>query len=50
MNSIVAGARLPLNQWSEIQPQAIVPGIAAYSYSDQPRLDCWNENPLAVSR
>jgi hypothetical protein len=26
------------------------PRIAAYSYSDQPRLDCWNEKPLAVSR
>lgn len=31
MNSMVAGARLPLNHLSEIQPQAIVPGIAADS-------------------
>ncbi len=31
MKSIVAGARRPLNQRSEIQPQAIVPGIAANS-------------------
>jgi hypothetical protein len=47
---MVAGARLPLNHLSEIQPQAIVPGTAAYSYSDQPTLDCWNEKPLAVCR
>jgi len=29
MNSMVAGARLPLNHLSEIQPQAMVPGTAA---------------------
>ena len=31
MNSIVAGARRLLKTLSEIQPQAMVPGIAAYS-------------------
>ena len=31
MNRIVAGARRPLKTVSDIQPQAIVPGIAANS-------------------
>ena len=50
MNSIVVGARRPLKQRSDSQPQGIVPGIAAYSYSDHPMLDSWNEKPFAVSR
>ena len=47
---VVAGARRPLNTRSEIQPQAIVPGTAADSYSAQARLDSLNENPLAVCK
>ena len=31
MNRMLAGARRPLKYRSEMQPQAIVPGIAAYS-------------------
>ena len=50
MKRIVAGARRPLKTASDIQPQAIVPGMAAYSYSAQPMLDCWNEKPFAVCR
>jgi hypothetical protein len=50
MNRILAGARLPLKYLSEIQPQAMVPGMAAYSYSAHAVLDCLNEKPFAVSR
>ena len=31
MNNMVAGARRPLNTLSDIQPHAMVPGIAANS-------------------
>ena len=40
VNELVAGARRPLNTLSDIHPQAIVPGMAAYSYIDHARLDC----------
>ena len=50
MNRIVAGARRPLKTLSDTQPQAIVPGMAAHSYSAQPMLDSLNEKPFAVCR
>ena len=48
MNTIVAGARRPLNTVSDIQPQRIVPGIAAYSNIAQATVESRNEKPLAV--
>src|SRR6266487_5323678 len=50
MKRMVAGARRPLNTRSDIHPQAMVPGMAAYSYSAQPTLDWLNVKPFAVCR